>query len=297
MMRTAFIAIVGRPNVGKSRLLNAICGEKIAIVSPKPQTTRNRISGIVTKGEDQYVFLDTPGLHKPKNYLGQYMTKAISTTIAEVDAALLVVEANGKVGPAEREILTQLSQAKLPCILVVNKIDHYNGREVGDTILAYQNLYDYAAVVPTSALREKNIDILLEECKQFMHQGSWHYEEDDITDQPERQIAAEIVREKILRTCDQEIPHGTAVIIEDFIDEDTLLTIRATIYCERDTHKTILIGKGGEQLKKIGTYAREDMERFFGTKVYLDLWVKVKEHWRENLSALNRMGYNRNDLG
>ncbi len=295
-MRTAFIAIVGRPNVGKSRLLNAITGEKIAIVSPKPQTTRNRISGILTQGEDQYVFMDTPGLHKPRNYLGQYMTKAISSTIAEVDAALLVVEANGKAGPAEREILKQLSQANLPCILVVNKIDHYNGKEVGDTILAYRDLYDFAAVVPVSALRDKNIDILLEECKQFMHPGAWYYEEDDITDQPERQIAAEMIREKILRTCDQEIPHGTAVIIEDFHDEGTLLSIRATIYCERDTHKTIIIGKGGEQLKKIGSYAREDMEHFFGTKVYLDLWVKVKEHWRDNLGALNQMGYNKNDL-
>jgi len=296
-MRTAFIAIVGRPNVGKSRLLNAILGEKIAIVSPKPQTTRNRISGILTKGQDQYVFMDTPGLHKPKTHLGQYMTKAISTTIAEVDAALLVVEANGRVGPAEREILMQLEQAGLPCILVVNKIDHYNGREVGDTILAYKDLYDFAAVVPVSALREKQIDALIDECEQFMHEGSWFYEEDDITDQPERQIASEMIREKILRTCDQEIPHGTAVIIEDFIDEGSLLTIRATIYCERDSHKTIIIGKGGEQLKKIGSYAREDMERFFDTKVYLDLWVKVKEHWRDNLGALNQMGYNKHDLG
>lgn len=295
-MRTAFIAIVGRPNVGKSRLLNAITGEKIAIVSPKPQTTRNRISGILTLGEDQYVFMDTPGLHRPRNYLGQYMAKAISTTIAEVDAALLVVEANGKVGPAEQEILKQLEQADLPCILVVNKTDHYNGKEIGDTILAYRDLYDFSAVVPVSALREKNIDVLLDECKQFMHEGSWYYEEDDITDQPERQIAAEIVREKILRTCDQEIPHGTAVIIEDFREEGKLLSIRATIYCERDTHKTIIIGKNGEQLKKIGSYAREDMEKFFGIKVYLDLWVKVKEHWRDNLGALNQMGYNKNDL-
>ncbi len=296
-MRTAFIAIVGRPNVGKSRLLNAICGEKIAIVSPKPQTTRNRITGVLTQGEDQFVFLDTPGLHKPRTQLGQYMSKAISTTIAEVDAALLVVEANGKVGPAEREILNQLAQAKLPCILVVNKIDHYNGREVGDTILAYQNLYDYAAVVPLSALREKHIDTLLEECRQFMHEGMWHYEEDDITDQPERQIAAEMIREKILRTCDQEIPHGTAVVIEEFVDEGTLLSIRATVYCERDTHKSIIIGKGGEQLKKIGSYAREDLEHFFDTKVFLDLWVKVKENWRDNLGALNQFGYNKHDLG
>lgn len=295
-MRTAFIAIVGRPNVGKSRLLNALTGEKIAIVSNKPQTTRNRITGILTEGEDQFVFMDTPGLLRPKNKLGDYMLGAINSTIAEVDAAILVVEANGKAGPAELSILERLKQKEIPCVLAVNKIDHFNGKEVGDTILAYQNLYDYASVVPVSAMTGKNVPILLEECKAFMHEDAWYYDEDDITDQPERQIAAEMIREKILRTCNEEIPHGIAVIVEDFKEEGKLLSIRATIYCERETHKAIIIGHNGEQLKKIGSYARADLEEFFGTKVYLNLWTKVKENWRDDLMSLNRFGFNQDDF-
>lgn len=296
MKKTAFIAIVGRPNVGKSRLLNALTGEKIAIVSNKPQTTRNRVTGILTRGEDQFVFMDTPGLHKPKTKLGQYMVKTVKSTIGDVDAAFLVTEPTGRVGKAEEAIMQQLKTYEIPTILVINKTDIHNGKEIGDTILAYSSVFDFAAVVPLSAMKEKNIDALLDEAKQFLYEGDWMFGEDDVTDQPERKIAAEMIREKILRTCNEEIPHGVAVDIEDFKETDKLLSVRATIYCERESHKTILIGHNGEKLKQIGTYAREDMERFFDKKVYLNLWVKVKGNWRDSQSSLHDFGFDTDDL-
>lgn len=295
-VKTAFIAIVGRPNVGKSRLLNALTGEKIAIVSNKPQTTRNRITGILTRGEDQFVFMDTPGLHKPKTKLGQYMVKTVKSTIGDVDAAFLVTEPTGRVGPAEEAIMQQLKNNGIPAVLVLNKTDIYNGKEIGDTILAYSAVFDFSAVVPVSAMKEKNMDVLLEEAKQFLHEGDWMFDADDVTDQPERKIASEMIREKILRTCHEEIPHGVAVDIEDFRETEKLLSVRATIYCERESHKMILIGHNGEQLKRIASYAREDMERFFDTKVYLNVWVKVKSNWRDSQESLHALGFDPNDL-
>ena len=294
-MKTAFIAIVGRPNAGKSTLLNALLGEKVAIVSKKPQTTRNRITGILTKGEDQYVFLDTPGMHKPKTKLGEVMVKSITNTIGEADAAILVVEPDVKAGNTELAVIEYLRRSKLPALLVINKIDKVNGELVGKTIEAYKDLYDFASVIPISALNGKNVDIVLDEASNFLEEGQWLFAADELTDQPERQIAAEIIREKLLRTLDDEIPHGIAVVIEDFIETPTMLTIRAEIYCERDSHKSIIIGKNGDELKKVGTYAREDLERFFGIKVYLNLWVKVKKNWRDNISNINNFGLNKND--
>lgn len=290
------MAIVGRPNVGKSTLLNSLTGEKIAIVSKKPQTTRNRITGILTRGEDQFVFLDTPGMHKPRTKLGQYMVKTVTGTIGEADAAILVVEPHGAAGDIELNIIDHLKSNKLPALLVINKTDTANGETVGKTINAYKDLYDFASVIPISALKGKGVDTVLDEAEQFMKEGSWFFEEDEITDQPERQIAAEIIREKLLRTLDDEIPHGTAVVIEDFSETSKMISIRAEIFCERESHKGIIIGKHGEQLKTIGTYAREDLEKFFGMKVYLNLWVKVKENWRDNVANLNNFGYNRKEL-
>ncbi|MBE6637139.1 MAG: GTPase Era [Ruminococcaceae bacterium] len=296
-MKTGFIAILGRPNVGKSTLLNAMLGEKIAIVSKKPQTTRTRITGILTRGEEQFVFLDTPGMIKAKNRLGDYMVKTISNTIGEVDACLFVVEAGVKPGPTERNILERIGNRKLPAILVINKTDRVGGEAVGDTILSYKDLYAFEAVVPISAANHKGVDIVIDEASHFLSEGPWYFAEDELTDQPERQIAAEMIREKILRTIDDEIPHGTAVMIEEFKEEGKLLRIRAEIFCEREAHKRILIGKQGAQLKKIGSYAREDLESFFGMKVFLDLWVKVKENWRDDVVNLNHFGFNKNDLG
>ncbi len=295
-MKTGFIAILGRPNVGKSTLLNSMLGEKIAIVSNKPQTTRTRITGVLTKGDEQFVFLDTPGLIRAKNKLGDYMVKTISNTIGEVDACLVVVEAGVKPGATDLNVIRRISGRNLPAVLVINKTDKVNGEAVGRTILEYKDLYDFRAVVPVSAVNNKGVSDVVEEASQFLKEGNWFFAEDDITDQPERQIAAEIIREKLLRTLDDEIPHGTAVVIEEFRETDRLLSVRAEIFCEREAHKRIIIGKHGEQLKKIGTYAREDMESFFGIKVYLNLWVKVKENWRDDEVNLNNFGFNKDQL-
>lgn len=291
MKKTAFIAIVGRPNVGKSTLLNAILGEKVAIVSKKPQTTRNRITGIHTMGEDQFVFLDTPGIHKARTKLGDYMVKTAADTLGEADAAILVVEAKEAVGDIEQNILNQLKNRKLGAVLVINKTDTVAPENIARTIKAYADAYDFDAVIPMCAKNGKEVGILLEECRRYLEESDWFFPEDIATDQPERQIAAEIIREKLLRTLDEEIPHGTAVVIEDFHEEKDLLKIRAEIFCERESHKGIIIGKRGAALKTIGTYAREDMERFFGVKVYLDLWVKVKENWRDSAAMIGNFGY------
>ena len=289
--RTGFIAIVGIPNVGKSTILNAILGEKIAIVSSKPQTTRNRITGILTRGEDQYVFMDTPGMHKPRTKLGDFMVKTVNGTIGDVDAAILVVEAGAKPHPNELGLIARFQEKKLPALLVINKIDRSNPVKVAETIETYAPLYDFASVIPISAKNNDGIDIILEESSRFLHE-SIHFFPDDIpTDQTERQIAAEIIREKLLRLLEEEIPHGTAVVIEDFSETRTMLSIRAEIFCEKNSHKGIIIGKNGETLKKIATYAREDMEAFFGIKVYLNLWVKVKENWRDSIAVVSNFGY------
>lgn len=296
MTKTAFLAIVGRPNVGKSTLLNAILGEKVAIVSKRPQTTRNRITGIHTVGETQYVFMDTPGMHRPRTRLGDYMVKTAGSVIGDADAAILVVEPRESVGDIESEIITQFKNRKMSAILCINKIDAVSAENVAKTIKAYAEAYDFDAVIPISAKARKGIDTVLSECERYLTESVWFFPDDIVTDQPERQIAAEIIREKLLRTLSDEIPHGTAVVIEEFKEEPKILRIRAEIFCERDSHKGIIIGKRGATLKTIATHAREDMERFFDTKVFLDLWVKVKENWRNSQGLLNNFGYNGSDL-
>ena len=291
MKRTAFIAIVGRPNVGKSTLLNAILGEKVAIVSKRPQTTRNRITGIHTVGEDQYVFLDTPGVHRPRTKLGDYMVKTAGDTLGGADAAILVVEPREAVGDIEAGIIENIKKSGIPAILVVNKTDAVTPANVAKTIAAYAAAFDFDAVVPTAAKGGKNVDIVVEECGRYLTESMWFFPDDIVTDQSERQIASEIIREKILRTLSDEIPHGTAVAIEEFREEGNMVRIRAEIYCERPTHKGIIIGKGGATLKRIGSLARQDLEKFFGTKVFLDIWVRVKERWRDSTFNLGDLGY------
>lgn len=296
MTRTAFIAIVGRPNVGKSTLMNHLLGEKIAITSSKPQTTRNRIAGILTKGEDQYVFLDTPGVHKAKNKLGEYMMKTVRSSVGSADAVILIADAGHPAGEIEKNLIGQIKKSALPSILVLNKIDLVNAAKLAETIANYAALHDFDAVVPTCAENGKNVEVVLEEAEKFLYEGDWMFDEDSLTDQPERQIAAEIIREKLLRTLSDEIPHGTAVAIEEFTEDEKMLRIRAEIYCEKQSHKGIIVGKNGETLKKIGTYAREDMEAFFGVKVYLNLWVKIKEKWRDDNLSLGTLGFKPEDI-
>lgn len=296
MKKTAFIAIVGRPNVGKSTLLNALLGEKVAIVSSKPQTTRNRITGILTKDENQFVFLDTPGFQKPRTKLGDYMLKASSSSIGSSDAAIIVADAFHAPGDIEKNIIEQIVANKIPAVLVLNKTDMSNPAKLAETISQYDAIHKFDSVIPTSASKGQGVDIVLEECEKFLTESEWFFPEDIITDQPERMIAAETIREKILRTLNDEIPHGTAVSIEEFKDEGKILRIRADIYCEKASHKGIIIGKNGEALKTIGSYAREDLEKFFGVKVYLNLWVKVKEKWRDDLFNLNNFGYNQKEI-
>ena len=292
MTKTGFIAIVGRPNVGKSTLLNALLGEKVSIVSSKPQTTRNRITGILTEGENQFVFLDTPGMLKPKNKLGDYMVKTISSTMVDVDAAILVVDAAKAPSEVEESILKRLNRLGTPVILAINKTDTVNAAKVAECIMAYSELDEFEAVIPMAASKNEGVPIVIEEAAKLLYEGDWYFSEDMITDQPERQLAAEIIREKLLRTLNEEIPHGTAVVIEGWEEKPTLIKIRAEIFCEKDSHKGIIIGKGGAALKKVGTWAREDMEAFFGVQVHLDLWVKVKENWRDNVNLLNTFGFN-----
>ena len=291
MKRTGFISIVGRPNVGKSTLLNSILGQKVAIVSSKPQTTRNRIAGIETRGDDQFVFLDTPGIFKPQNTLGDFMVKTANSAMQESDAVVLVADAGFAPGDVEERVIDYLKQSGTPAILALNKIDLYRGEAVANTILAYAALYDFSAVVPISAKKGKAVEEVLDECAKLLHEGEWFYEEDMLTDQPQRQMVAEIIREKILRTLDKEIPHGVAVVIEEYKEEEGLVRIRAEIFCEKASHKGILVGKNGETLKRIGSYAREDMQKLLETQVYLNLWVKVKENWRDSQRGILNFGY------
>jgi GTP-binding protein Era len=295
MKKTGFIAIVGRPNVGKSTLMNTILGEKVAIVSSKPQTTRNRIIGIHTRNEEQYVFVDTPGMHTPKNYLGEYMVNAASNSMREADAVVLVVDVGKEITTVEENVIAYLKKSGIPSILVLNKIDMYDREVLAEAISKYAEKHSFDAFIPISAKKGKNVNELMDECSKFLSESELFFPEDMITDQPERQIAAEIIREKILRTLNKEIPHGTAVVIEEFKDEDTLIRIRAEIFCEKASHKGIIVGKNGAALKLIGTYAREDLEKLFGTKVYLNLWVKVKENWRESARTVGNFGYRDED--
>ncbi len=295
MKKTGFIAIVGRPNVGKSTLLNAILGEKVAIVSAKPQTTRNRITGIHTKGESQFVFLDTPGIFKTRNKLGDYMVSSASDTMKDADAVILVIEAGHEAGSVEKDVIAYLKKSGVPSILAINKTDLCDAEKIGQTITAYSALHDFNAFVPICAKNGKMVDALLGECEKFLEESEWFFPDDIITDQPERQIAAEIIREKLLRALDKEVPHGIAVVIEEFKDEQTMISIRAEIFCEKNSHKGIIVGKGGETLKRVGSYARQDLEKMFGIKVYLNLWVKVKENWRDSANLVSNFGYRGDD--
>ena len=291
MQKTGYIAIVGRPNVGKSTLLNAILGEKVAIVSNKPQTTRNRIIGICTKGESQFVFLDTPGLHTPKNRLGDYMVNAANSTMYDADAVVLVVDASKEITKTERDVIDYLKKSDVPSVLAVNKVDTVNAEQVANAIVAYNNEHSFDAIVPICAKKGEKVDELLAECEKFLSEEEWLFPDDMITDQPERQMAAEIIREKLLRTLNKEVPHGIAVVIEEFKEEPGLVSIRAEIFCEKASHKGIIVGKNGAGLKLVGTYARQDLEKLFGTKVYLNLWVKIKENWRESVGTVKNFGY------
>ena len=292
MKRTAFIAIVGRPNVGKSTLLNAMLGEKIAIVSRKPQTTRNRITGILTKGEDQFVFLDTPGIHRPQTKLGDFMVKTATGTMGDSDAVILIVEAGKPMGQVEENVIEQIKTKSLPAILVINKTDLSSPEKIAETIKTYSDAYDFNAFIPISAKKQDGVSIVLDEASKLLRESDWFFPEDMVTDQPERQFVSEIIREKLLRTLDKEIPHGTAVVIEGFEDLGRMIKVRAEIYCEKESHKGIIVGKNGAALKLVGTYAREDLEKFFGVKVYLNLWVKVKANWRDNEITISNFGYN-----
>lgn len=298
--RSAFITIVGIPNVGKSSVLNRILGHKIAIVSSKPQTTRNRITGIYTEDDDQLVFIDTPGLHKPRTELGEYMVKAINESVQGGDIAVLVVEATGGVRKGETSLIEKLRKSQMPAILAINKIDTLKNKkeELMEAILAYSGMYDFEAVVPISAETGEGFPALLDELKKHCIEGGHFFDDDAVTDQPEKVIVSEIIREKILRLCDKEIPHGTAVVVESMRERDDsgIMDIEAVIYCERDSHKGIIIGKKGAMLKKISTYSRQDIERFFGCKVNLQTWVKVKEDWRNRRALLTNFGYDKNNF-
>ena len=291
MKRTGFIAIVGRPNVGKSTLLNTMLGEKVAIVSSKPQTTRNRIIGIHTKGDDQFVFLDTPGIFRPKNTLGTFMVKTANSSMQDADAIILVTDTGKNISDVEKNVINYAKKTDTPVVLALNKIDLYRREQIAETIAAYAALHDFSAVVPICAKNGKGVEALLDECTHFLQESEFFFPEDMVTDQSERQVAAEVIREKLLRTLDKEIPHGVAVAIEGFKDEGSLISIRAEIFCEKASHKGIIVGKGGEELKRVGSYARADLEAIFGTKVFLDLWVKVKENWRDSQRGITDFGY------
>ena len=295
-MSKPIVAVVGRPNVGKSTLMNYLIGQKIAITSNKPQTTRNRIQTVLTTEEGQIIFVDTPGIHKAKNKLGEYMVNVAERTLNEVDAVLWLVEPTTFIGAGEKHIADQLKKVTTPVILVINKVDSVKKEEVLASIAAYQDIYDFAAIVPVSARSGENTKELLKVVYQYLPYGPQFYDEDTITDQPERQIVAEIIREKALHALDEEIPHGIAVTIESMKQRKNGITdIEATIICERDSHKGIIIGKGGAMLKKIGSNARFEIEKLLEGKVNLRLWVKVRKGWRDSDIQMKNFGYNINE--
>ena len=289
----AMITVCGRPNVGKSSLTNALVGEKVAIVSNKAQTTRNRIYGVVERGDTQFILLDTPGLHKPRHALGEYMVKVVTSSLSDVDCALLLVEPIAHVGAPEQALIDRIREEQLPCILCINKIDTVEPAELLPVIAAYNEVWDgFDAILPISAQKGDGVPELMDTLTGYLTEGPQLFPEDMTTDQPERQVMAEILREKMLRLLQREIPHGTAVEITRFSERDNeIVDVEATIYCEKASHKGIIIGKQGAMLKKISTSARKDMERFMGTKVFLTTWVKVKENWRDNLAAIHNFGY------
>ena len=294
--KTVFVAIVGRANVGKSTLLNSLLNEKISIVSKKPQTTRNRITGIMTKDTTQYVFFDTPGIHLPKSLLGRYMTKSASSAMSDVDVVVLMAEPIAKIGQVEKSVLEKAKSEDIPLILLINKIDTVSKDKILEIIDVYAKEYEPSVIIPISALNNDGKELVLAEIDKYLVESDFFFPEDMLTDQPERQIASEIIREKALRLLDDEIPHGIGISIEEFSEKENNIVIRAEIYCEKESHKKIIIGKNGDMIKKIGTYARQDLEIFFETKIFIDLWVRVKENWRDKRSVLSNLGYDSNDL-
>ena len=293
--KSGFVTLIGRPNVGKSTLMNCIIGQKIAITSNKPQTTRNRIQTVYTSEEGQIVFLDTPGIHKAKNKLGDYMVTVAEKTLSEVDVILWLVEPSSFIGAGERYIIEQLKKGKTPVILVINKIDTVKKEQLLEYIDTYRKEYDFAEIVPVSALKAENIKELLKCIMKYLPYGPAFYDEDTVTDQPVRQIVAELIREKTLRLLSDEIPHGVAVSIESMKYKKNIVDIEATIFCERDSHKGIIIGKNGAMLKKIGSMARRDIEELLEKQANLQLWVKVKKDWRDSDFLLKNFGYQEKD--
>ena len=291
--KSGMISIVGRPNVGKSTLTNALVGEKIAIVTNKPQTTRNRICAIVNRGACQYVFMDTPGLHKARTRLGEYMVGVVKESVADVDAVLLLVEPIPNVGAPEAELIGRIQALGVPAVLVINKIDTVEKEKLLSVMQTYQAAHDFQAIVPISAKTGEGVEELLDLLAAYLPEGPQLFPEDMVTDQPERQVCAEIIREKLLLCLDKEIPHGTAVELTKFSEriDSGIIDIDATIFCEKASHKGIIIGKNGAMLKKISSLARKDIETFMGAKVYLETWVKVKENWRDNLNFIHDVGY------
>ena len=291
--KSAMITICGRPNVGKSTLTNALVGEKIAIVSNKPQTTRNRITAIVERGSTQLVLMDTPGFHKPRTRLGDYMVNVVKESVADVDLVLMLVEPVAFIGPQEEALLARLNECGAPAVLVINKIDTVDKTALLEVMALYSQAYEFEAIIPISAKNGEGIEDLCAEMEKYAVEGPHLFPDDMITDQPERQICAELVREKLLNCLDKEIPHGTAVEVTRFTERDNgVIDLEVTIYCEKASHKGIIIGKNGSMLKRIGQLAREDIEEFMGTKVFLQTWIKVKENWRDSVNLLRNFGFN-----
>ncbi len=291
--KTAMITVCGRPNVGKSSLTNALVGEKIAIVSNKAQTTRNRIYGVVNRGDAQFVLMDTPGLHRPKSALGDYMVKVVAASLSDVDCALLLVEPIPHVGGPEKELIRRVREEKLRCILAINKIDTVEPAELLPVIAAYSGEWDgFDAIIPISARTGDGLEELMAELQNYAEEGPQLFPDGQVSDQPERAVMGELLREKLLLCLDKEIPHGTAVEITKFSERDCgIVDVGAVIYCEKASHKGIIIGKQGAMLKKISSLARHDMEKFMGTQIYLETWVKVKENWRDNVNYVRSLGY------
>lgn len=290
--KSAMITICGRPNVGKSTLTNALVGEKIAIVSNKPQTTRNRISAVVTRSNTQFVLMDTPGFHKPRTRLGDYMVNVVKESVADVDAVMLLVEPIANIGRQEEELIARLKETNVPAVLVINKIDTVEKAELLEVMAMYSQAHSFDAIIPISAKNNEGLDELMEQLEKYAVEGPQLFPDDMISDQPEKQICAELVREKLLLCLDKEIPHGTAIEVTKFSERDNgIIDMDVTIFCEKASHKGIIIGKNGAMLRKIGEMARTDIEAFMGTKVFLQTWVKVKENWRDSMAQLRNFGY------
>lgn len=290
--KSAMITICGRPNVGKSTLTNALVGEKIAIVSNKPQTTRNRISAVVSRGDTQFVLMDTPGFHKPRTRLGDYMVNVVKESVADVDAVMLLVEPIANIGKQEEALIARIKEVNVPAVLVINKIDTVEKSALLEVMAAYSNACEFDSIIPISAKNGEGLDELMQQLEKYAVEGPQLFPDDMISDQPEKQICAELVREKLLLCLDKEIPHGTAIEVTKFSERDNgIIDMDVTIFCEKSSHKGIIIGKNGSMLRKIGELARTDIEAFMGTKVFLQTWVKVKENWRDSMAQLRNFGF------